>query len=134
MKKRDSECPVCQALDVIGDKWSLLIIRDLIFGGSKTYTDFLLAGEGISTNILADRLKSLEATGLIAKSPHPDNRVKVIYDITEKGAGLLPAMLELISWAANHLDGVHPDAKVYADRFKVDREGVIAEVREGLSQ
>jgi DNA-binding HxlR family transcriptional regulator len=134
MKKRESECPVCQALDVFGDKWSLLVIRDLIFGGCKTYTDFLEGGEGISTNILADRLRSLEAEGLISKRAHPENKVKYIYELTEKGIALVPAMLEMIAWAADHVEGVHPDAKLFSARLKTDRDAVIKETLENLRE
>ncbi len=77
--KKRSDCPLRQSLDVFGDKWSLLIIRDLMFGNKCTYNDFLKSEEGIATNILATRLKGLEENGVIEKSAHPDSKAKILY-------------------------------------------------------
>ena len=83
--KKRSDCPLSQSLDVFGDKWSLLIIRDLMFGNKCTYNDFLKSEEGIATNILATRLKGLEENGIIEKSAHPDSKAKNLYKLSAKG-------------------------------------------------
>ena len=85
-----SECPLSYSLDVFGDKWSLLIIRDLMFSNKCTYNDFIKSDEGIATNILAARLKSLEENGIIDKLEHPDSKAKKLYKLTNKGIELLP--------------------------------------------
>ena len=97
-----STCPVTFALDIFGDKWSLLILRDIVFKGKRHYREFLASPEKISTNILADRLKHLEATGLLSKARDMQNRSKFVYRLTDKGKDLLPLLLELIRWSATH--------------------------------
>ncbi len=106
MLKR-SECPLSGSLDIFGDKWSLLIIRDIVFHRKSTYGDFLDSDEGISTNILASRLQSLEKNGIIKKWKHPDSKVKILYKLTEKGIDLLPVLLEVYIWAEKYLDMPH---------------------------
>jgi DNA-binding HxlR family transcriptional regulator len=101
--KKRSDCPVSCSLDVWGDKWSLLIIRDLMLAKECTYGDFLRSPEGISTNILAARLKVLEENHIITKSDHPDSKAKVLYGLTRKGIDLLPIMIEINLWAENIL-------------------------------
>lgn len=101
-KDRWVGCPIRFGLGMFGDQWSLLIIRDLMFRGKRTYGEFLAAGEGISTNILSDRLDKLEQNGLIDKSPDPENGARFIYRLTEKGIDLLPMMLAMVDWAAKY--------------------------------
>ena len=93
--KKRSDCPVSCSLDIWGDKWSLLIIRDLMFAKECTYGDFLKSAEGIATNILASRLLVLEENKLIEKLEHPDSKAKVLYKLTRKGIDLLPIMIEI---------------------------------------
>ena len=125
-KKRDTGCPIAFALDTFGDRWSLLIIRDLMLKtGHETYGDFLGAGEAIATNILADRLKELEAAGIILKSPDPDNRRRNIYRLTEKGRDLAPIMAELICWGAKY-DANTGVQETFVEKIKSDRAGFIA--------
>lgn len=100
--KRRSECPISSSLDVWGDKWSLLIIRDLMFNKKMTYGDFLKSEEKISTNILATRLLMLENNALIEKLEHPDSKAKVLYQLTQKGIGLVPVIVEINLWAENY--------------------------------
>ena len=88
--KKRSDCPISCSLDVWGDKWSLLIIRDLMFKKECTYGDFLKSDEKIATNILASRLQTMEENGVIKKLEHPDSKAKVLYKLTEKGIDLLP--------------------------------------------
>jgi DNA-binding HxlR family transcriptional regulator len=124
---RRTNCPILFALDIFGDKWSLLIMRDLFFRGRRHYKDFLCAGEGISTNILADRLVQLEHHGLITKQLDEDNRRQYIYTPTKKGLELVPALLEIIQWSAKY-DAKTGAPKSYIKRLKKDRAEVIQEV------
>lgn len=92
-------CPIRYGTTVLGDGWSMLILRDLMFREARYYADFLNAGEHISTNILAARLCGLEREGIVRKSTDPEHGSRFIYSLTEKGMGLVPAMLEIIDWA-----------------------------------
>ncbi len=94
-----SNCPVSNSSRYMGDKWSLLIIRDLMFAKTCTYGQFLKAEEGIATNILASRLLALEENGLIEKLPHPESKAKSLYKLTRKGIDLLPILIEINLWA-----------------------------------
>ncbi|NVK21200.1 MAG: helix-turn-helix transcriptional regulator [Kangiellaceae bacterium] len=94
-----SGCPLSSALDLVGDKWSLLIIRDMIFLQKKYFKDFLNSSESIATNILSARLNKLECLGLVDKSKDPDNKRQWIYEPTQKALDLLPAIVELIIWS-----------------------------------
>lgn len=93
-------CPIRYAATVLGDAWSLVILRDLIFKGSRHFGDFVAAGERISTNILTDRLQRLEAEGIVTRHRDPENAVKVIYLLTDKGRDLVPVLLSMIVWSA----------------------------------
>jgi DNA-binding HxlR family transcriptional regulator len=101
LKGRRSDCPVNYAVEALGDKWSLVILRDMIFWGKKTYGEFLKSDERIATNILADRLAYLEREGLVSKSPDPHDRRKEIYRVTEKAIALVPMFIEMIAWSAS---------------------------------
>ena len=101
-RRRKSDCPVHFALEVFGDAWTLLIIRDVMFKGRTTYTDFLRAEEGIATNVLADRLAHLEEDGIIEKDARPSGRGTNRYRLTAKGIDLLPVMLDIIGWSAKY--------------------------------
>lgn len=128
-----SDCPISTALDIFGDKWSLLIIRDLVFKGKNTYGDFLGAGEGIATNILADRLALLEWAQIITKKKHPDSKAKVLYQLTQKGVDLVPVLVEIIAWSERY-HVVHPMAVEFAKQVNADKEGVIKMVKESLKK
>jgi DNA-binding HxlR family transcriptional regulator len=97
-----SNCPVSRALEAIGDRWSLLILRDLILWDKRRYQEFLESEEGISTNILADRLARLERQGLISKSNDPDDKRQFVYTPTEKGLDLLPVVFEMARWSLKY--------------------------------
>lgn len=97
-----SHCPVNYGVEIFGDKWSLLIIRDIVFVGKKTYGDFLKSEEGIATNILASRLAFLEEQGILSRSPSPTDKRKDFYTLTEKGLDLIPIVLNIILWSAQH--------------------------------
>jgi DNA-binding HxlR family transcriptional regulator len=115
---------VSQSLDVWGDKWSLLIIRDLMTAKQCTYGDFLKAPEGIATNILAARLLTLEENGLIEKLHHPESKAKVLYKLTPKGIDLLPVMIEINLWAEKYFT-IPADRKALLKEVKKDKEGFI---------
>lgn len=132
MKKR-SDCPVSCSLDVWGDKWSLLIIRDLMFKKQCTYGDFQKSKEKIATNILAARLQMLEENGVITKSEHPDSKAKVLYKLTEKGADLLPVMIEIQLWAEKYFT-LSDERIAFLEKVKKDKEGFLNAATERLKQ
>lgn len=119
----DNHCPVFYAVSRLGDKWSLLIIRDLMFFGKRHYGEFLESGEGISTNILANRLAQLEAEGIISKQPDPDKGSRVLYGLTEKGLALMPVLLELVNWSARH-DAASAAPPRFVEALRADREAL----------
>lgn len=104
MKKKipRSDCPISFALDFLGDKWSLLVIRDLIFDGKRFYKEFLKSKEGIATNVLSDRLKKLENAGLVTSKVYEKLKTQKEYSLTEKGKDLIPVLVEIILWSAKH--------------------------------
>lgn len=104
--KDSSACPIAHALDIIGDKWTLLIVRDLLFMNLHEYRDFLNAPEGISTNILAERLQKLADCGVIGSVPHPESGVRKFYYLTATGKSLVYPMIEIARWANNNLESV----------------------------
>lgn len=115
-----SDCPVNFAVETLGDKWSLVILRDMIFWGKKTYGAFLKSDEKIATNILAGRLEYLENEGLISKKRDEKDKRKDIYSVTEKGIELVPMFIEMIAWSAGNdtwqsMD--HRDATLEQHRF-----------------
>jgi DNA-binding HxlR family transcriptional regulator len=128
-----SECPISTALDIVGDKWSLLIIRDMMFKGKSTYGDFAESDEKIATNILADRLALLECGEIISKHKHPESKAKVLYKLTLKGIELLPVLVEIITWSEKH-HVVHPYAKEFVKQLKKDKSGMIKMMSEGLKK
>ena len=122
--QKRSDCPISCSLDIWGDKWSLLIIRDLMFSKQCTYGDFLKSEEGIATNILASRLQNLEENKLIEKLNHPDSKAKVLYKLTQKGIDLLPVMIEINLWAEKY-SSVPADRKAMLKEVKRDKAGFI---------
>jgi len=125
--KRRSGCPVSVSLEMLGDRWSLLVVRDLMVRGLRTFKEFQEAGEGIATNVLADRLQKLEAAGIIAAEADEKDGRKVNYRLTEKGIDLAPVLLELLIWRARHEETEAPCAAI--ERMAKNREAVIAEAR-----
>ena len=123
LRKR-SDCPISRSLDIWGDKWSLLIIRNIMFRDMHTYGEFLQASERIATNILADRLISLEHAGLISKKEHSESRAKFFYTLTQKGIELLPVMVEITLWGNKYFE-VMPEAKELVKLAKRDKAELI---------
>src|SRR5689334_12259386 len=101
-QQRRSDCPINFSLETFGDTWSLLIVRDIVYFGKRTYREFLDSDEHIATNILADRLTLLEERGILRKKPHPHDKRKEVYSLTEKGLDLIPILIELAAWGAHH--------------------------------
>ena len=107
-----SHCPVACVLDLIGDRWTLLIIRDMMFFEKQRFDEFLDSQEGISTNILANRLKSLEENGLVEKHPYSNHPRRMNYQLTERGKSLRPVIKTMIVWGLKHID----DTQIPNDR------------------
>ncbi|MCS3471519.1 DNA-binding HxlR family transcriptional regulator [Pseudomonas sp. JUb42] len=97
-----SHCAVNYGVEIFGDRWSLLIIRDIVFVGKKTYGQFLKSEEGIATNVLASRLAFLEEQGVLSKAPSPDDGRKDFYSLTEKGLDLIPIVLNIVLWSGKY--------------------------------
>ncbi|MCG7895328.1 MAG: helix-turn-helix transcriptional regulator [Candidatus Thiodiazotropha taylori] len=124
---RRSDCPISNALDFVGDKWSLLILRDLIFFNKHSYLEFLNSPEKMATNILSSRLEKLEKDGLIAKRVDPNDRRKKVYELTPAGKDMLPIMLEMIVWSSKYDPNIDTPKKLIK-RAKNDRENLITEL------
>jgi len=97
-----SGCPINLTVEVIGDKWSMIIIRGIMFDGKRHFRELLNAEEKIASNILTDRLSMLEREGIITKRPDPDHKQKYIYSLTAAGIDLLPLMVEIGAWSLKH--------------------------------
>src|SRR5258708_9852232 len=129
---RRSSCPVNVSLEICGDRWSLLIIRDLMLRSFRTYKEFLSSDEGIATNILAERLQRLEAAGIITTSRDAEDRRKVVYRLTEKGIDLAPILVELVLWSAQHEETGAPPASIR--KMRARREQFLAEIRKNWEE
>jgi DNA-binding HxlR family transcriptional regulator len=125
--KRRSECPLNASVEMLGDRWSLLIIRDMMLRGFCSYKEFLQCYEGIATNILADRLRKLVANGIITSQQDPSDGRKLIYLLTPKGIDLGPMMTEMVLWAAAHEDTGN---QALIRQMKTDKQKFLAGVRE----
>lgn len=123
---RGSGCPISYSLDIFGDRWTLLILRDLLLFGKQRYREFQGSDEAIASNILSDRLRRLEATGIIVREPDPNDRRQLIYSVTDKGRTLMPVILEIAAWGASH--DPHTNAPPgFANSFYADREAFYAD-------
>jgi len=108
-----SVCPVSSVLDIIGDKWTLLVVRDLMFLGKRMYNELANSLEKIPTNILADRLKKLEAAELIEKKPYQEKPVRYTYTLTKKGLTLKPMLVEMVIWGNQYIEGTEKPPKEF---------------------
>jgi DNA-binding HxlR family transcriptional regulator len=122
-----SQCVFSNALDLFGDKWTLLVVRDLFFFNKHEYKEFLASPEAIATNILSDRLKKLYAAGIIDEKVHPENRSRKLYYLTAKGKDLLPILLELAKWGAKYMKDL-PAMQTLYKRLGRDENGLKAQV------
>jgi DNA-binding HxlR family transcriptional regulator len=118
---------VSLSLELLGDRWSLLIIRDVMVRGYRTFKQFQGAGEGIASNILADRLQRLEAAGILARVVEEQDARRVNYRLTEKGIELAPLLLDLLIWGARHGETAAP--RSFIDNLESKREEFLAETR-----
>lgn len=125
--KRRSECPLNASVEILGDRWSLLIIRDMMLRGFRSYKEFLECYEGIATNILADRLRKLIANGIITATPDASDGRKLIYSLTAKGIDLAPVLTEMVLWAAAHEDTGNPGL---VKQMREDKRKFLAGIRE----
>ena len=125
MDKIRSDCPISCSLEVFGDRWSLLIIRDIMLRGKMSFSEFLESEEKIATNILSNRLTVLEAEHILAKKVSPENRSKFIYSLTEKGVDLLPIVIEIMDWGAKY--NANCPRRELGKRIKKNKAGVIKE-------
>lgn len=126
-----SDCPINLALEMLGDKWSLLVIRDLMLAGKHSYGEFLKSDEGIATNILSNRLSTLEADGIISKTRDTENRTKYIYALTPRGLDLIPLVVDIMVWT----DSIAPVPAQYrhiVERAKHDRQQLMHDLRSHL--
>jgi DNA-binding HxlR family transcriptional regulator len=130
--ERRSPCPLNASVEMLGDRWSLLILRDMMLRGARTYTEFLNSSfEKIATNILADRLRRLERDGIITAKTDPADGRKLIYTLTQKGMDLAPVLTEMVLWAAKHeRTGNQPLIR----QMRQDKEGFLAAVKERLAK
>jgi DNA-binding HxlR family transcriptional regulator len=112
-KKFRSSCLIASALDLIGDKWSLLIIRDMLLNKKKTFKEMAASDEGVATNLLSTRLKLLESLGVITKRKLPANKKENIYLLTQKGIDLAPMILEIVVWSDKYVRDYNPNMNEY---------------------
>ncbi len=122
-----SRCPINLALEIFGDRWSLLIVRDLMFKGLRTFNEFAASGEGIASNILTDRLAKLEGAGILTRRPDPDDARRIRYRLTEKGIDLTPVLVEIVLWTTCYEETDAPDEIVAAMRTR--RRQFLADIR-----
>jgi DNA-binding HxlR family transcriptional regulator len=130
-QKRRSDCPINFALELFGDRWTFLIVRDMLFKGKHYYGEFLSMEEKIATNILADRLSLLEQSGIVVKNVDPAHGSKFIYKLSQKGMDLLPVLTEVILWSAKYDKQTAADAK-FVRLAKKDRDGLYNEIARRL--
>lgn len=126
MEKFRSDCPISCSLDVFGDKWSLLIIRDIMLRNKVSYSEFLGSEEKIASNILVNRLSVLEAEKILVKEVSPANKSKFVYSLTQKGLDLLPIVIEIMDWGAKY--NANCPRKEIGKKIKKDKAAVIKEL------
>ena len=122
--QRRSNCPISFALDLFGDKWTLLIVRDLMFKQKQRFGEFAESGEKIASNILADRLARLETAGLVTRQADLENGRQLIYALTAKALDLAPMLIEMIVWSAKYDPRTAAD-RAFVRKAKTDREQLI---------
>jgi DNA-binding HxlR family transcriptional regulator len=131
-KKFRSSCLIASALDLIGDKWSLLIIRDMLLFKKKTFKDLAESDEGVATNLLSSRLKLLESIGVITKRKLPENKKTNIYLLTDKGIDLAPIIMEVVIWSDQYVREYNEDMNEYEN--PESKTGMIAGVQEAYKE
>ena len=132
-QEQRSACPMACALDLIGDRWTLLVVRDMTLMGKTRFSEFLESPEGIATNVLSDRLQRLQDSGIVISGKDPEDGRRVLYAMTKMGLDLLPMMLELAVWGAKHRpeSGVPKELK---ERYLADKDQFLSELRERVKR
>ena len=126
------DCPITSALDILGDRWILVIVKQMLLESRKTFKDFTESAEAIASNILSAKLKILEENGIVTKSKLPNNKKTNLYHLTDKGLSLMPIIVELAIWSDENLRDVHPIMRKDPElaMMKIDRQGFIQTVIE----
>jgi DNA-binding HxlR family transcriptional regulator len=135
MKRTDtkSHCPINFTLEILGDPWSLLVLRDIVFFGKQTFKEFLESSERITTSVLTSRLVSLENHGIVLKQPHPTDQRSALYKLTEKGIGLVPVLLAMMEWGTRHdPHSAGHRKKALVDRITAEQSAISKEVQKTL--
>jgi len=127
-KRHLGRCPIAFGTDVFGDRWTLLVLRDMLLHDKRTYGEFLDSDEAIATNILAARLRHLEAEGIVEKNRDPKNRRSFIYTLTEKGLALAPIIFEIIRWSGQYIP-LNKARKNLLARIETDPDALLAEIQ-----
>ncbi len=130
MKSHRSHCPQNLVLEVIGDKWTLLIMRDIMIEGKRYFREFLQSKEKIASNILSNRLKSLEEEGILYKEGDPSHKQKIRYSLTQKGIDLFPILMENARWSLKYKPVDKEDAKKAQKLLDKGQEGILAVMEE----
>lgn len=128
-----SDCSICYAIDIFGDKWTLLILRDMLFEGKSSFSEFKASEEKIATNILTARLKVLDAEGFLIKTASAANKAKYLYSLTDKAIDLLPVFVELFAWSDKHR-AVKPPCNPIYKRLEANKSDTIPAYAAELKQ
>lgn len=131
-RREKSNCPISYSLDLFGDRWTLLVLRDLILHGKTRFAEFQNSAEKIASNTLADRLRRLEEQGIVVRNADRSDARQKIYVVTKKGLSLTPVLLEIAAWGASHDSQTGAPAE-FAAKFYADREGYYREHRQRIS-
>jgi DNA-binding HxlR family transcriptional regulator len=126
--KEKSSCPINLSLEVIGDRWTLLILRDMVFAGKKHFREFLQSDEGISSRTLADRLQTLQEEGIVTRHDDPRHKLKAVYRLTQAGIDLLPVLVGLGSWGS-HYRSADPQLAAIAEELAAGGPEAIARMK-----
>lgn len=127
--KLNNKCPIDYALEVFGDRWTLLVLRDLMLSGKRYYRELMTSKEGIATNILASRLRKMEADGLIIRKQTPEDKRQIFYELTEKALDLIPILLEISRWSVIYDKDTAAPLELMR-RFNDEPQQLIAELKE----
>ena len=126
-----SGCPISLSLELLGDRWTLLIVRDLVFAGKTHFREFLQSDEGISSRTLAERLQTLQDEGIVTRSDDPTHKLKAIYRLTEAGIDLLPVLATLGAWGSKYRNAENELARI-ADELAAGGEVALEQMKKKL--
>ncbi|MEM9195211.1 MAG: helix-turn-helix domain-containing protein [Myxococcota bacterium] len=129
---RRSTCPINHAVEILGDRWTMLVVRDMVFHHKASFSELRAMPEGIATNVLSNRLARLEAANVITKGSDPEDGRRNIYELTDHGRGLIPILLDLMVWSRTHTDDVDVSMDVVR-KIRQDRDAAVAEIERRLT-